>query len=297
MVSSQDLFFFERFGGIARLHHLVPLVLHILRSVAAIVAYCLWAGYAHDSGLSHGMIRAFFFTIVVSSACHILCGSVFYVWAWRFPEPEGVAEFRCTIGTAVDLFVGDVPLFIVETGIVYRRGFASPLFGSAYVLLCVCFAYTLLRVWLAFVQMAARIHHLRVSHAAPAPYRPEALRESAALSFAYRLYGQREQSDNDVSSASYTSDSDHTQLSTSVSGPHRRRAIGEECEALGAALTPLSPQVVASYQKGGEVQMMEMPSKPVEDKFLSALEKWSEEPHHRGSFDSIDERRFQDVFR
>eukprot|EP00796_Vickermania_ingenoplastis_P011537 gene11537-7957_t len=178
------------FGGLGRLHHLVPFFLHFSRCIASIVCFCQWSrGNENFHEISEVTNIAYFVTLLVACFVHIFFASVMYMWAWRFCEPEEVAKRRCTYGAMMDLFMGDIPNFVVETKIVYRKGFASKSFGVAYTATCVAFLYTSLRVWMFLLQRIAKWHDVYVSQSAP-PYKADALKDSASLSFAYRLYSQ-----------------------------------------------------------------------------------------------------------
>lgn len=181
----------QRVGGFHRLHHLVPVLLHNASIVAAVVVILIKA-YRVDGVLLDELSPSYFtlfwcFTLE-AFVTHVLFASVLYAWAWKYPEPQEVSKRRCTYGCSIDLLFGDLPMFTLQTKMVYEIQFKSPSLGVAYCICCLTFFYTGLRVWIFFVQLLAKLNFLYDVKRSHPPYRPEDIRDAASLSFAYRFY-------------------------------------------------------------------------------------------------------------
>ena len=73
--------------------------------------------------------------------------SVFYMWAFRYPEPEEIAKRRRIYGVITNLIFSDFPIFLVEVQIVWDVGFVNGLQGTSFVFTCISLLYSGLRVW------------------------------------------------------------------------------------------------------------------------------------------------------
>ncbi|KAG5466744.1 hypothetical protein LSCM1_00920 [Leishmania martiniquensis] len=140
----------ERLGGSARCITLFTFSIHFLHSLFSVVNLLSWVR-TPESKLTQSIATAYLAMTIVCCLFYFLGASVFYMWAWRFPEPEEVAKRRCLYGIAIHLLFCDLPLFVIETHIVWRRRFPAVTMGISYVITCISFTYSVLRVWFFIV--------------------------------------------------------------------------------------------------------------------------------------------------
>ncbi|KAG5492036.1 hypothetical protein GH5_00939 [Leishmania sp. Ghana 2012 LV757] len=140
----------ERLGGSSRCVTLFTFALHFLHSLFSVVNFLSWVR-TPESQLMQSVRNAYLVLTILCCLFYFLGASVFYMWAWRFPEPEEMAKRRCVYGIGINLFLCDIPIFVVETHIVWRRRFPAAIMGFTYVLTCISFTYSLLRVWFFFM--------------------------------------------------------------------------------------------------------------------------------------------------
>ncbi|CAD2216892.1 hypothetical protein ADEAN_000437000 [Angomonas deanei] len=139
----------ERFGGHGRVVTLLTAILHFLHALFCLINYLSWV--RHVDILSHVIRSAYIGLCVVGCVSYLFGASVFYMWAWRFPEPEEVAKRRRVYGIMINLLLSDVPLFVIETQIVWEVQFRHGIQGFTYVLTCISIFYSILRVWTFFM--------------------------------------------------------------------------------------------------------------------------------------------------
>lgn len=145
-----DFHIIERLGGGCRCATLFTFAVHFLHALFSVVNYLAWVRQ-DDAAVSTSTKHAYLSMTVVCCVFYFLGASVFYMWAWRFPEPEEVAKRRRVYGVAVNAVFCDIPMFIVETVIVWQLRFAAAIQGFTYVLTCISLCYSLLRVWFFFM--------------------------------------------------------------------------------------------------------------------------------------------------
>jgi hypothetical protein len=145
-----DFHIIERLGGTCRCVTLFTFAIHFLHSLFSVVNYLSWVR-RESSLVETSMKHAYLSMTVVCCAFYFLGASVFYMWAWRFPEPEEIAKRRRVYGVIVNAIFCDFPMFVVETRIVWHLRFAAAIQGFTYVLTCISFCYSLLRVWFFFM--------------------------------------------------------------------------------------------------------------------------------------------------
>ncbi|KAG5492576.1 hypothetical protein JKF63_01155 [Porcisia hertigi] len=136
----------DRLGGTSRCMTLFTFSIHFLHSIFSVVNYLSWVR-TPGSKLGRDVKVAYLSLVVVSCVFYFFGASVFYMWAWRFPEPEEVARRRRIYGIIINLFFSDLPLFILETFIVFQVHFSVAIMGFNYIFTCVSFIYSALRVW------------------------------------------------------------------------------------------------------------------------------------------------------
>lgn len=145
-----DFHIIERLGGPCRCVTLFTLALHFLHSLFSVVNYLAWVRQDRAT-LPMSVKHAYLSLTVVCCVFYFLGASVFYMWAWRFPEPEEIAKRRRVYGVVIHAIFCDVPIFVVETIIVWRLRFSAAIQGFTYVLACISLCYSLLRVWFFFM--------------------------------------------------------------------------------------------------------------------------------------------------
>ncbi|CAJ1012086.1 hypothetical protein Q4I28_007399 [Leishmania naiffi] len=147
----------ERLGGFSRCTTLLTFAIHFLHSLFSVVNFLSWVN-TPESRLTHNMKIVYLSLTIVCCLSYFLGASVFYMWAWRFPEPEEVAKRRRVYGVSINLLFCDLPIFIIETKIVRQLNFPAAIMGFTYVLTCVSFSYSVLRVWFFFMVRFIKFH-------------------------------------------------------------------------------------------------------------------------------------------
>lgn len=136
-----------RMGGHSRFATLLTFAIHFFHALFAVVNYLSWVR-EQTGTLTTGTILAYLSLSVVCCVFYFFGVSVFYMWAWRFPEPEEVAKRRRIYGVMLNFLFCDLPLFIVETKIVWLLKFPSAIMGFTYCVTCISLLYSSIRVWL-----------------------------------------------------------------------------------------------------------------------------------------------------
>jgi hypothetical protein len=138
----------ESIGGSSRMITLLTLVIHFIHPLLCIANYLDWV--RHQSGedaLGGRMVIAYLAMSIIAALFYLLVSSVFYMWAWRYPEPEEIAKRRRIYGVFTNLFFSDLPIFLVEVSIVWAVGAATGLQVTSFVFTCISLLYSGLRVW------------------------------------------------------------------------------------------------------------------------------------------------------
>lgn len=136
----------ERIGGSSRFITLITLVIHFVHPLLCIANYLDWVRN-QDDALGQKLVVAYLAMSIISVLFFLLVSSVFYMWAFRYPEPEEIAKRRRIYGIITNLIFSDFPIFLVEVQIVWDVGFATGLQGTAFVFTCISLLYSGLRVW------------------------------------------------------------------------------------------------------------------------------------------------------
>lgn len=138
----------ERIGGSSRFVTLITIIIHFVHPLLCIANYLDWV--RHQSGpdaLGEKLVTAYLGMSIISALFYLLVSSVFYMWAWRYPEPEEIAKRRRIYGVITNLIFSDFPIFLVEVQIVWDVGFATGLQGTSFIFTCISLLYSGLRVW------------------------------------------------------------------------------------------------------------------------------------------------------
>lgn len=155
----------EMIGGSSRAITLLTLIIHFIHPLLCVANYLDWV--RHQSGeqnLGKQLVNAYLAMTILSAVFYLLISSVFYMWAWRYPEPEEIAKRRRIYGIIGNLIISDFPIFMVEVQIVWKMQFATPLQGLCFVFTCISFAYSAFRVW-TFVMVKVIKHQAPVAGA------------------------------------------------------------------------------------------------------------------------------------
>lgn len=151
-----DFGLIERLGGPNRFSTLVIAFVHFTHLVFCIANFCYWVRNQQMS-IGQSLVTAYLAVTVVGCVFYLVVASVFYMWAWRFPEPEEVAKRRRIYGVWVNLLFCDLPIFVVETKIVWQVKFANGLQGFTFCLTCISICYSIVRVWTFFMVKVIKI--------------------------------------------------------------------------------------------------------------------------------------------
>lgn len=192
--------FWERLGGLSRLSQLIAFLVHFLHRFVACVSLYSWINISNGFEELESILPTYAAAVLIGASMHVFVASPFYMWAWRFAEPEEMAKRRFTFGCMIDFFIGDIFSFAIELKIQYNIIERSALLIVSFVLICVAFSYSVFRVWIFIVQQMAKWHQ-KIGDAIFHPiYRHEKMRDSAAFSLASRVYGNpNDETENDGS--------------------------------------------------------------------------------------------------
>lgn len=138
----------ERIGGSSRFVTLITMVIHFVHPLLCVANYLDWVRHqSGDDALGSKLVVAYLAMTIIAVLFYLLVSSVFYMWAWRYPEPEEIAKRRRIYGIVTNLIFSDFPIFLVEVQIVWSVGFATGLQGTSFVFTCISLMYSGLRVW------------------------------------------------------------------------------------------------------------------------------------------------------
>lgn len=136
----------EKIGGSSRFVTLITLVIHFVHPLLCIANYLDWVRH-QNSVLGDKLVVAYLAMSIIAALFYLLVSSVFYMWAFRYPEPEEIAKRRRIYGIITNLIFSDFPIFLVEVQIVWDVGFATGLQGTSFIFTCISLLYSGLRVW------------------------------------------------------------------------------------------------------------------------------------------------------
>ncbi|RNE98828.1 uncharacterized protein Tco025E_09138 [Trypanosoma conorhini] len=137
-------------GGTSRFITSLTFFIHFIHPLFCIANYCAWVMYQVPV-LGESIVHAYLAMSVVAAVFYLAVASVFYMWAWRFPDPEEVSKRRRIYGILVNLLFSDLPLFVIEVKICWVVQFASGIQGTSFVITCISFFYSAVRVWTFFM--------------------------------------------------------------------------------------------------------------------------------------------------
>ena len=124
----------------------ITLIVHYVHPLLCIAIYLDWVRH-QENNLRTKLVVAYLATSIIAALFYLLVSSVFYMWAFRYPEPEEIAKRRRIYGIITNLIFSDFPIFLVEVQIVWDVGFATGLQGTAFIFTCISLLYSGLRVW------------------------------------------------------------------------------------------------------------------------------------------------------
>lgn len=138
----------EKIGGSSRFVTLITLIIHFVHPLLCIANYLDWVRHQKgDDALGERLVQAYLAMSIISALFYLLVSSVFYMWAWRYPEPEEIAKRRRIYGVITNLVFSDFPIFLVEVQIVWDVQFKTGLQGTCFIFTCLSMLYSGLRVW------------------------------------------------------------------------------------------------------------------------------------------------------
>lgn len=142
----------ESVGGSSRFVTLLTLVIHFVHPLLCIANYLDWVRHQDgDDALGNTLVTTYLAMSILAALFYLLVSSVFYMWAWRYPEPEEIAKRRRIYGVVTNLIFSDLPIFFVEVTVVWEVGFATGLQGVCFIFTCISMLYSGLRVWTFFM--------------------------------------------------------------------------------------------------------------------------------------------------
>jgi hypothetical protein len=138
--------FVESIGGSSRLITLLTLIVHFLHPLLCIANYLDWVRHQNET-LGTRIVTVYLAMSIIAALVYLFVSSVFYMWAWRYPEPEEIAKRRRIYGVIINLIFSDFPIFLIEVQIVWDVGFVTGLQGTSFIFTCMSMLYSALRVW------------------------------------------------------------------------------------------------------------------------------------------------------
>jgi hypothetical protein len=148
----------ESIGGSSRFVTLLTMVIHFVHPLLCIANYLDWVRYqTGGDSLGDRVVSVYLGMTIIATLFYLLVASVFYMWAWRYPEPEEVAKRRRIYGVVVNLIFCDLPIFFVEVDIVWTVGFVTGLQGTCFIFTILSLVYSGLRVWTFFMVKIIKI--------------------------------------------------------------------------------------------------------------------------------------------
>ncbi|KEG10908.1 hypothetical protein DQ04_03161040 [Trypanosoma grayi] len=136
----------EWMGGTSRFITFLTFLIHFLHPLLCIANYCAWVTYQEEV-LGAPLRIAYLVMSIIAAVSYLFVASIFYMWAWRFPEPEEVSKRRRIYGIVVNLLFSDIPMFVIEVKICWKVQFAHGVQGTSFVITCISLMYSAVRVW------------------------------------------------------------------------------------------------------------------------------------------------------
>lgn len=134
-------------GGSSRVVTLLTFLIHFINPLFAISNYCAWVMYERLL-LGETIVTAYITLSIIAAFFYLFLASVFYMWAWRFPDPEEMSKRRRIYGILVNLIFSDIPLFVIGVKILWDVQLVTAIQGISFVISCISFAYSAVRVWI-----------------------------------------------------------------------------------------------------------------------------------------------------
>ncbi|KAH9601657.1 hypothetical protein LSM04_005698 [Trypanosoma melophagium] len=147
----------EWMGGTSRFITFLTFFIHFIHPLFCIVNYCAWVTY-QETLIGKPLVNAYLAMSIVAAVFYLFVASVFYMWAWRFPEPEEVSKRRRIYGIVVNLLFSDIPLFVIEVKICWIVQFANVMQGFSFVVTCISIVYSAFRVWIFIMIKLIKVH-------------------------------------------------------------------------------------------------------------------------------------------
>eukprot|EP01065_Artemidia_motanka_P012974 TRINITY_DN1714_c0_g1_i1.p1 TRINITY_DN1714_c0_g1~~TRINITY_DN1714_c0_g1_i1.p1 ORF type:complete len:313 (+),score=45.65 TRINITY_DN1714_c0_g1_i1:51-989(+) len=129
------------------------LQLHPFLSLAAYLHWGRVASKGDDPELSPNVAALHLVFVVLALLSFVLVTSPVYALVWRWPIPAAAAAQRRCLGIGVNLLLSDLPLFSVETHILWNVGVVSGLQGVSFVWTSFSFLFSAIRMWTRGMQM------------------------------------------------------------------------------------------------------------------------------------------------
>ena len=136
-------------------------ILHAAIPLLCLVTYIQWVQKQYDikDSITAHMIRSYLALTIISSFTFFFLSSIFYMWAYRYPEPEEISKRRRLYGIIINFFLSDLPLFILHIVILTNIDTTPLLFVVTSGFVIISFGYSVLRVWSFFVVKLIKIQN------------------------------------------------------------------------------------------------------------------------------------------
>ncbi|EKF31579.1 hypothetical protein MOQ_004578 [Trypanosoma cruzi marinkellei] len=197
-------------GGTSRFITCLTFFIHFIHPLFCIANYCGWVCYQVPV-LGESLVQAYLGMTIVATIFYLFVASVFYMWAWRFPEPEEVSRRRRIYGIVVNLLLSDVPMFAIEVKICWDVQFASGIQGTSFLITCISFSYSAVRVWTFFMIKLIKVREPMVGaqpqFAGPVMYAADSRRRGPPSYFYNGNFAPRDGSPPDGGEAEYRKNS------------------------------------------------------------------------------------------
>jgi hypothetical protein len=146
----------ENIGGSSRFVTLLTIVFHGVHVVLNIATYLTFVRF-NQKELGPELVTAYLAFSIGGALSFLFVSSIFYMWAWRYPEPEEVAKRRRIRGVVMNLFIVDFPMFIIGVNVVwYMNGLSNPVQSTNFVWSMLSMCYSILRVWTFYMVKIVR---------------------------------------------------------------------------------------------------------------------------------------------
>eukprot|EP01065_Artemidia_motanka_P032105 TRINITY_DN39157_c0_g1_i1.p1 TRINITY_DN39157_c0_g1~~TRINITY_DN39157_c0_g1_i1.p1 ORF type:complete len:584 (+),score=204.57 TRINITY_DN39157_c0_g1_i1:58-1752(+) len=129
--------------------NLITLGVHFLHPMLCTINYLSWVrNQRGDDRLGDARVDAYLALTIIAMLAFFLVSSAFYILAHRWPHPLHRSTKRTSWGVFLNLFLSDLPIFILEVDMTWAVGWASGIQAVCMLVTIVSFATSGIRSWL-----------------------------------------------------------------------------------------------------------------------------------------------------